>query len=65
MDAALAAFGDDWDQRASAAARRRFGTTPPGDWDERARRARFLQQRGFPADVVRRVTAFDDTAADD
>lgn len=49
----------EWMERASAAARKRFGPDAPTSWNERAKRARFLQQRGFPADIVRRVTDFD------
>jgi regulatory protein len=41
-------------QRAQALWRRRFGVTP-SDMRERARQARFLQARGFSAEVVRRV----------
>ena len=65
IDPVLDAFGEEWTARAEAAAHRRFGTSAPASRSERARRARFLQQRGFPADVVRRVTAFDETAGGD
>lgn len=65
IDPALEAFAEQWQERAEAAARHRFGAAAPASWNERARRARFLQQRGFPAEVVRRVTAFDETAAGD
>jgi len=41
-------------QRARAVWAKRFGR-PPGDLRERGRQARFLEQRGFDADVIRRV----------
>ena len=58
IDAALEPYEDDWTVRAAEAAERRFGRKAPGTRNERARRARFLQQRGFSADVVRRVTEY-------
>lgn len=59
IEAVLAPLEDEWTECALRAAERRFGTRPPGSWAERAKRARFLQGRGFPADIVRRVTDFD------
>lgn len=41
-------------QRAREIWRRKFGT-PPADAAERARQMRFLAQRGFNAEVIRRV----------
>lgn len=41
-------------QRARAVWRRRFGS-PPADAADRARQMRFLAQRGFTAEVIRRV----------
>lgn len=51
------AEGDDahWLARAEAARRRRFGEALPADYDERARQARFLERRGFPAAHIARV----------
>lgn len=43
-----------WRERLRAAARKRFGTTAPTDFRDRARRARFLEQRGFGAELIRR-----------
>jgi len=60
-EAALAAYADEWLERAREACRRRFGETAPTSWSERARRTRYLQQRGFPPEVAQRVTAFSDT----
>jgi regulatory protein len=37
----------DWTEAARAARAKRFGSEPPRDFKERARQARFLQQRGF------------------
>lgn len=59
VEMALEPYAESWDQRARDAAAKRFGSRPPADWNERAKRARFLQGRGFPADIVRRVTDFD------
>jgi len=41
-------------ENARAVWRKRFGR-PPGDLKERARQARFLQGRGFSAEVIRQV----------
>ncbi|MES9857963.1 MAG: regulatory protein RecX [Sedimenticola sp.] len=35
--------------------RRKFGTTQPVDFKERAKRARFLEYRGFPSEMIRQV----------
>jgi regulatory protein len=43
----------DWKEQAITARRKHFGACLPGDFKERARQARFLQQRGFSADQVR------------
>ncbi|MDE2604397.1 MAG: recombination regulator RecX [Burkholderiales bacterium] len=45
-------------QRAREVWRRRFGT-PPADARERAKQGRFLLARGFSAEAVRRVLAWD------
>jgi regulatory protein len=44
-----------WRQRLEAAARKRFGAGAPADYADRARRARFLEYRGFGADLIRRT----------
>jgi len=49
----LEAAAQDWAAIARDARRRRFGESPPGDYGERARQARFLQYRGFSADQIR------------
>ena len=53
IDAALAAATEDWAAIARNIRRRRFGVSPPGDYRERARQARFLQYRGFSPDQIR------------
>jgi regulatory protein len=55
LGAALAAYRDEWTAKAEAARRKRFGATLPRDYAERARQARFLQQRGFTAEQIRKV----------
>jgi len=44
-----------WRERLAEVARKRFGATGPADFRERGRRARFLEYRGFGADLIRRV----------
>lgn len=61
-DAVLAPWSQEWPARAAAALERHFGTAPASDRREAARRGRFLQGRGFPAEVIRRV--LDGTAAE-
>jgi regulatory protein len=46
-------------ERARAVWQRKFGR-PPADAQERARQMRFLSQRGFSAEVVRRVLSADE-----
>lgn len=55
IEAALAPYEDEWERRARHELDRRFGPQPPGGFEERARRLRFLQRRGFPAEVARRA----------
>ncbi len=56
IDIALAPYADEWPSLARAVVAHRFGTAAPGGRNERARRVRFLQGRGFPASVAARVT---------
>ncbi|HSW33045.1 MAG TPA: regulatory protein RecX [Steroidobacteraceae bacterium] len=53
IDEGLRAAAEDWASVAREARRKRFGLSPPGDYRERARQARFLQYRGFSAEQVR------------
>ena len=50
---ALAEADVDWRERLAEVHRKRFGTAPPADRREQARRARFLAQRGFDGDAIR------------
>ena len=57
--------GFDWDAEAASAYEKKYRGKPiEGDWDarqrERARRLRFLQYRGFGADISRRLVDADD-----
>lgn len=52
---ALAALRNSDFQRARDAWQRRYGDCPAADAKERARQARFLMARGFPADIVARI----------
>jgi len=49
----------DWVAMARAARRKRFGGTPPSDYPERARQARFLEYRGFNSSQVRAALELD------
>ncbi|HEX6572631.1 MAG TPA: regulatory protein RecX [Steroidobacteraceae bacterium] len=53
IDEALEAAETDWVHSAREARRRKFGLSPPGDYRERARQARFLQYRGFSSEQIR------------
>lgn len=57
-DAAIARFldakNDDWPALLEQAHARRFGQTPPTDQADYGRRGRFLEQRGFPTELIRR-----------
>ena len=53
IEAGFEASGEDWAAVARQVRRRRFGLSPPGDYPERARQARFLQYRGFSAEQIR------------
>jgi len=53
IEAGLDAAAEDWPALARDVRRRRFGVSPPGDYAERARQARFLQYRGFSHEQIR------------
>ena len=53
VEAGLEAAAVDWAAVARDVRRRRFGVSPPGDYPERARQARFLQYRGFTNEQIR------------
>ncbi len=45
----------DWIEQISEVAEKKFGSEPPEDAREKARRQRFLQQRGFTFDQIREL----------
>lgn len=47
VDEVLAEEGPDWFSLARQVRTKKFGSTPPGDFREKARQMRFLQYRGF------------------
>ena len=55
IEAALAS-GPDWSALACKVCRAKFGLQAPVSWGQRARRARFLQYRGFSSDHIRAAT---------
>ncbi|MDE2023081.1 MAG: regulatory protein RecX [Gammaproteobacteria bacterium] len=55
VEARLAEHRDAWVVNAEHVRRKRFGAALPQDHAERARQARFLQQRGFTAGQIRQV----------
>ena len=46
---------DQWWPRMVELVERQFGTEPPGDRREQARWARFLERRGYPAEMIRHL----------
>ncbi len=53
IERALAASGFDWAAAARRHRHKRFGTSPPANFADRARQQRFLQQRGFSHEQLR------------
>lgn len=51
----LDTWRERWPEQLAEVHERRFGAEPAADRAELARRARFLEQRGFPADLIRRL----------
>ena len=62
IDAALAADETDWYEQARRVRTKKFGTSPPEDYRERARQMRFLQYRGFDYDHIDAAVGADDEA---
>lgn len=60
VDPQLQAIADDWPAYMAEIYDRRFGSEPPPDRAEYARRGRFLEQRGFPSDMIRRFLRWPD-----
>jgi len=55
IDASLETHEADWRELARAVREKRFGSSQPGDFRERSRQMRFLQQRGFSAEQIKGV----------
>ena len=60
----LAPFDEQWTRLAARARRKRFGSDAPADAKERARQSRFLHQRGFTGEQIRRALTLEDEHAD-
>jgi regulatory protein len=54
IDPHLEIMKDDWVAYIAEVYDRRFGSESPPDHAEYARRGRFLEQRGFPPEMIRR-----------
>ena len=48
----IEAFDDQWWQRVREVREKKFGAQQPGDFKERSRQMRFLQQRGFTSEQI-------------
>ncbi len=55
IDSSLDAHADGWRELARQVRAKRFGNGQPGDFRERSRQMRFLQQRGFSAEQIKGV----------
>ena len=55
VEQALAGLAGGWSEGAAAARQKRFGKALPKDMQERARQARFLQQRGYSMQDIRKA----------
>ena len=51
----LDARDSSWLRRLQAVCVKRYGAAPPADFNEKAKRMRFLQTRGFTAEQIRVV----------
>jgi len=55
IDLHLDRSAQEWLQRASLARQKRFGGRLPATFSEQVKQSRFLQQRGFSGDQIRRI----------
>lgn len=55
IDSSIEALADDWQALLREVREKKFGRALPGDFRERSRQMRFLQQRGFTAEQIGRV----------
>jgi len=60
IDPHLERAESEWLRRLASAHDRKFGARPAGDSKELGRRARFLEYRGFPSDLIGRFLFGDD-----
>jgi len=49
------AYSEQWLELVRAVREKKFGSAPPGDFRERSRQMRFLQQRGFSSEQISSV----------
>ncbi len=56
----LEVLDEDWQARLREVREKKFGAGLPGDFRERSRQMRFLQQRGFSAEQIARVLRDDE-----
>ena len=50
----LESCDDDWADTMQQVVRKKFGSAPANDYASRAKRARFLEYRGFPSSLISR-----------
>ncbi len=59
IDDSIAGYDQQWRERVREVREKKFGAHLPGDYKERARQMRFLQQRGFTSEQI--SSAFKET----
>jgi regulatory protein len=60
IDTCLEDYAGEWRELAAQVREKRFGSFMPGEFRERSRQMRFLQQRGFDAEQIRGLFRDDD-----
>lgn len=60
IDNCLESYADRWRELASQVREKKFGASLPGDFRERSRQMRFLQQRGFGSAQIQNLFHDDD-----
>lgn len=61
IDSVVDADSESWRERACNTLHKKFGAGPPSDYKEWARRANYLQRRGFSTSLVRSVVKINDS----
>lgn len=56
----LRSLEGEWSDHLAALSERRFGPNPPTERADYAKRGRFLEQRGFPPEMIRRYLRWND-----